>query len=144
MIKVNWQNILKDVNLGGTYLTLSDGKELTTENLEITLELKEVYGDYRRKPSSFGGDRVSDAFASSGWPETEYERYEYAFMPKLKGSVELYDGDTLVKKFKAEEVEVSFEGGSFKNIKTFPVPITFDIELDYGNVPLIYITMQVA
>ena len=41
-------------------------------------------------------------------------------------------------------VEVSFEGGSFKNIKTFPVPITFDIELDYGNVPLIYITMQVA
>lgn len=140
---MNWQNILKDVNLGGTYLTLSDGKELTTENLEITLELKEVYGDYRRNLSSLG-DEVGDSRDAPKYSFTEYGRYEYAFMPKLKGSVELYDGDILVKKFKAEEVEVSFEGGSFKNIKTFPVPITFDIELDYGNVPLIYITMQVA
>jgi len=140
---MDWKNILKDAKLGGESLTLSDGKELTTENLEIMLELKEVSGTYRRKPSSFGGDRISDTYApTSGF--TEFGSYEYAFMPKLKGFVELYDGDILVKKFKAEEVEVSFDGGSFKNIKTFPVPITFDIELDYDDVPLIYITMQVA
>ncbi len=139
---MDWKNILKDVNLGGTYITLSDGKELTTENLEIMLELKEVSGGYRRRPSSLG-DEVGDRDAPRH-SFTEFGGYEYAFMPKLKGSVELYDGDILVRKFKAEEVKVSFEGGSFKNIKTFPVPITFDIELDYGNVPLIYITMQVA
>ena len=140
---MNWMNILKDVNLGNTYLNLGDGKELTTENLEITLELKEVSGNYRRKVK-VGGDRISDKDAPrSGF--TEYGEYEYAFMPKLKGFVELYDGDILVKKFKADEIEVSFEGGSFNNIKTFPVPIIFEIELDYDDkVPLIYITMQVA
>ena len=141
---MNWMNILKDAKLGGTYLTLKDGKELITENLEITLELKEVSGNYRRKPSSYGGDRISDKnLPISGF--TEFGEYQYAFLPKLKGYVELYDGDTLVKKFKAEEIDVSFEGGSFKNIKTFPVPIVFEIELDYDDeVPYIYITMQVA
>ena len=146
---MNWMNILKDVNLGNTYLNLGDGKELTTENLEITLELKEVSGKYRRK-TQVGGDKVSDNFSSfedarSRNYEGVYGEYEYAFMPKLKGFVELYDGDILVKKFKAEEIGVSFEGGSFNNIKTFPVPIIFEIELDYDDeVPFIYITMQVA
>ena len=138
---MSWRNILKDVNLGGTYLTLRDGKELTTENLDITLELKEVSGPYARKASVFGDEVVDRKNRSSS---TTFGEYQYAFMPKLTGYVELYDGDTLVEKFNAEDVEVSFDGGSFDGIRTFPVPIMFEIELDFGDVPIIYITMKVA
>ena len=140
---MSWQNILKETNLGGTYLAVDESKELTTENLNISLELKEVSGDYKRRPSSLGDD-VGDKDAPT-YSYTEYGEYQYAFLPKITGYAELYDGDTLVKKFKAEDIGVSFEGGSFKNIKTFPVPIVFEIELDYDdNTPFIYITMQVA
>lgn len=141
---MTWKEILKETRVGGGgSLDLRDGKELITENLDITIELKEVSGDFTRKPRSYGGDIVSDRYMPNvGFKE--FGSYEYAFLPKLKGYAELYDGDILVQKFKAEEIEVLFEGGSFKNIKTFPVPITFTAELDYDDKPIIYITMQVA
>ena len=142
---MTWFDILKDARLERPYLELDDGKILSGDDLEITLELKEVQGNYRRKPSIFGGDKISDAYApTSGF--TEYGNYQYAFMPKLKGSITLVDeNDVEIKEFKAEEIGVSFEGGSFKNIKDFPVPIKFKTELDYDNdKPFIYITMEVA
>tara|TARA_Y100001972_G_scaffold119597_1_gene161069 strand:- start:523 stop:951 length:429 start_codon:yes stop_codon:yes gene_type:complete len=142
---MSWEDIVKKETRvsGGDSLDLQDGKELITENLDITIELKEVSGDFTRKPRSYGGDIVSDRYKPNvGF--TEFGSYEYAFLPKLKGYAELYDGDILIRKFKAEEIEVFFEGGSFKNIKTFPVPITFTAELDYDDTPIIYITMQVA
>ena len=138
---MRWKNILKDVNLGGTYLTLQDGKELTTDNLDITLELKEVSGNYGRNPGVFGDEVIDIKDRTS---RTTFAEYQYAFMPKLKGYVELYEGDTLVEKFSAEDIVVYFEGGSFDNIQTFPVPIMFDIELDFDEKPILGITMKVA
>jgi hypothetical protein len=137
-----WKNILKAHPAGQGYENI-DGKELTYENLDIDIELKEVSGSFRRKTSLYGGDRVSDTYMPmSGY--SEYGEYQYAFMPKLSGSMELYDGDTLVRKFKAEEIEVSFAGGEFKNIQTFPVPISFEVDIDFDEVPYLSITMKVA
>ncbi len=139
---MTWFDILKEARLEGVYLELRDGKVLAGDDLEITLELKEVSGDYRRRPSVLG-DSKENLSDSRGYP---FYDYEYAFMPKLKGSITLVDeNDVEIKVFKAEEIGVSFEGGSFKNIKDFPVPIKFKTELDYDNEkPFIYITMQVA
>lgn len=139
---MTWFDILKDARLEGVYLELDDGKILSGDDLEITLELKEVSGDYRRRPS-FPGDSKDNLSDLRGG---QFQDYEYAFMPKLKGSITLVDeNDVEIKEFKAEEIDVSFEGGSFKNIKDFPVPIKFKTGLDYDNgKPLIYITMQVA
>jgi len=139
---MSWEDILKDANISGSYLDLGD-RELNTDNLRIDIEMKEVSGSYRRKTSSYGGDIISDKYAPrSGF--TEFGEYEFAFLPKLTGYAETINDAGTMEKFKAEDIEVYFEGGSFKNIKTFPVPISFKVELDFDEVPIVYITMQVA
>ena len=139
---MSWKDIIKDAKISGSSLDLGD-RELNTDNLRIEIEMKEVSGSYRRKPSSYGGDRVSDKHAPiSGF--TEFGEYEFAFLPKLTGYAEIIDDAGTMEKIKAEDIEVYFEGGSFKNIKTFPVPISFKVELDFDEVPIVYITMEVA
>jgi len=137
-----WKDILKDANIGGDYLDLGD-RELITDNLKIDIEMKEVSGSYSRKTSSYGGDTISDKYAPrSGF--TQFGEYQFAFLPKLTGYAETVDDAGIMEKFKAEDIEVHFEGGSFKNIKTFPIPISFKVELDFDEVPIVYITMEVA
>ena len=139
---MSWKNILKDAKISGSYLDLGD-RELNIDNLKIDIEMKEVSGSYRRKTSPYGGDRISDKNAPiSGF--TEFGEYEFAFLPKLTGYAETINDAGTMETFKAEDIEVYFEGGSFKNIKTFPVPISFKVELDFDEVPIVYITMEVA
>ena len=140
---MSWENILKDTDIGGASVDLGDGRELITDNLKVDIELKEISGSYRRKHSVFG-DKVSPHLMPKLGYST-FGEYQFAFLPKLTGFAEIIDEAGVVKeKFRAENIEVFFEGGSFKNIKSFPVPIDFKIELDFDEVPIIYITMDVA